>query len=291
MFRGSIVALMTPMNNNGSIDYPAVARLIDMHIEKGTSAIVVLGTTGESGTILGAEKIELIKFSIKHTAARVPVILGTGATATTSAIDNTKQAMELGADACLIMAPAYVKPTQSGLYEHFKAIAQAAAIPQILYNVPGRTGCDILPETLAKLADLPNIVGIKEASGDVQRVKQILQLCQDKLVVLSGEDMIALEAMYLGARGVISVTANVAPTAMSEMCQAVADGDKPLATLINNKLAHLHKALFIESNPIPLKWAGMQLGLCADTLRLPLTPLSDYYHDEVRQAMIEAELL
>jgi len=228
---------------------------------------------------------------VEQAAGRVPVIAGTGANATTEAIDLTRCAQEAGADACLLVTPYYNKPTQEGLYRHFKAVAGAVSIPQILYNVPGRTACDMLPETVARLAAIENIVGIKDATGDVSRVTDILARAGGEFVAYSGDDGIALEAMLAGARGVISVTANAAPRAMRDMCSRALSGDADGARRINDRLAPLHEALFVESNPIPIKWAMKEIGLIPEGIRLPLTPLSEQYHDTVRQALRHAGVL
>ncbi len=291
MFHGSIVALVTPMFVDGVIDFDSLTQLVDFHIENGTDGIVVVGTTGESATLSADEQRLVIKHVVNHVNNRLPVIAGTGVTSTKASIELTKQAMELGVDGCLLMAPAYVKPTQEGLFQHYKAIAQAVPVPLILYNVPGRTACDILPKTVERLSHVSNIVGIKEASGSIQRAKQLLQQCEGRLDVYSGEDSLAKDSMLAGGRGVISVTANAAPKLMKQMCDAALAGDVALANKLDAKLADLHEQLFSESNPIPVKWAVSQLGLMPEGIRLPLTPLSDDKKALLQTAMQQAELL
>lgn len=291
MFQGSMVALVTPMRADGAVDEASLDRLVAFHIENATDAIVAVGTTGESATLDHQEHCAVIRRVVEQAAGRVPVIAGTGANATTEAIDLTRCAQEAGADACLLVTPYYNKPTQEGLYRHFKAVAEAVSIPQILYNVPGRTACDMLPETVARLAAIENIVGIKEASGDVTRVTGILERAAGEFVAYSGDDGIALEAMLAGASGVISVTANAAPRAMHDMCSRALSGDADGARRINDRLAALHEALFVESNPIPIKWAMKEIGLIPEGIRLPLTPLSEQYHDAVRHALRQAGVL
>lgn len=288
MFRGSIVAIVTPMHMDGSIDYPALAKLIEWHILSGTAAVVVSGTTGESATLTYGEQADLIGFVVRTVAGRIPVIAGTGVPSTAKSIELTKQAMALGADACLLMAPAYVKPTQEGLYRHYRAIAEAVPIPQILYNVPGRTACDILPETVARLAKLPNIIGIKEATGQLERLEALKALCADDMDFFSGDDITAKDFMLAGGKGVISVTANVAPKQMHALCEAALAGDKTRANQLDAILQPLHHAVFVEANPIPVKWAVSQLGFITEGIRLPLTPLSVAKHDEVHAALISA---
>ena len=291
MFHGSMVALVTPMQADGALDREAMDRLVEFHIENGTDAIVAVGTTGESATLDDEEHCAVIRQVVETAANRIPVIAGTGSNSTREAIELTRCAMEAGADACLLVTPYYNKPTQEGLYLHYKAVAEAVPIPQILYNVPGRTVCDLLPETVARLAEISNIIGIKEATGSMERTQDILDRCGDKLDVYSGDDGTALELILLGAKGDISVTANVAPRAMHEMCAAALRGDRAEAERINAPLQGLHKALFLEANPIPVKWALQQMGLVPSGIRLPLTPLSDQYHDELRQAMRQANVL
>ena len=291
MFHGSMVALVTPMHEDGTLDYESLDRLVEFHIENQTDAIVAVGTTGESATLDEHEHCETIARVVTKAAGRIPVIAGTGSNSTKEAISLTRCAMQAGADACLLVTPYYNKPTQEGLYLHHKAIAEAVAIPQILYNVPGRTVCDMLPQTVARLAEIPNIVGIKEATGNLQRAREIMDSCGDKLDVFSGDDATALELILMGAKGDISVTANVAPKAMHDMCAAALRGDRAEAERINQSLLALHKDLFLEANPIPVKWALNQMSLIPAGIRLPLTPLSEKYHDQVRQALKQANLL
>lgn len=288
MFSGSMVALVTPMHKDGSVDQESLAKLVEFHVENGTDAIVAVGTTGESATLNENEHCQTIKQVVELSNNRIPIIAGTGANSTSEAIELTQCAMEAGADACLLVTPYYNKPTQEGLYQHFKKVAESVAIPQILYNVPGRTAVDMLPETVFRLADIANIVGIKEATGDLQRGKQIIDECGDKLDVYSGDDATAMELILLGGKGDISVTANIAPKAMHEMCAAALAGDRALAESINNKLLALHSKLFVESNPIPVKWALYDMGMISDGIRLPLTVLDSQYHDIVRDAINQA---
>ncbi len=288
MFHGSMVALVTPMADDGSVDYPALERLVAFHLEQGTDAIVAVGTTGESATLGFEEHRIVVRKVVQMVAGRIPVIAGTGANATSEAVDLTRWAMEDGADACLLVTPYYNKPTQEGLYRHYRHIAESVPIPQILYNVPGRTACDLLPETVERLADIPNIVGIKEACGKIDRAVEIMRRCGSRLDVYSGEDGIACEMMLAGGKGVISVTANVAPRLMHQMCAAALAGDADKARALDAQLAPLHKALFIESNPIPTKWALMDMGLIGPGIRLPMTPLSVDCHESVRAAMRDA---
>ena len=290
MFSGSMVALVTPMHKDGSVDQESLARLVEFHVENGTDAIVAVGTTGESATLNEQEHCQTIKQVVELVNNRVPVIAGTGANSTSEAIELTKCAMDAGADACLLVTPYYNKPTQEGLYQHFKTIAENVAIPQILYNVPGRTAVDMLPETVARLADIANIVGIKEATGDLQRGKQIMDECGDKLDVYSGDDATAMELILMGAKGDISVTANVAPKLMHEMCAAALAGDRETARRINERLIPLHQKLFVESNPIPVKWALYDMGLIPEGIRLPLTVLDAKYHEVIRDAVKQASL-
>lgn len=288
MFHGSMVALVTPMRADESLDSEGLERLIEFHIEQGSDAIVVVGTTGESPTLDEKEHCKVIRQAVDFTRGRVPLIAGTGSNATHEAISLTRCAMEGGADACLLVTPYYNKPTQEGLYLHHKKVAEAVPIPQILYNVPGRTACDMLPETVARLAAIPNIVGIKEATGNLGRGREILERCDDRLDLYSGDDATAMELMLLGAKGVISVTANAAPRAMHEMCEATLAGDRAKAAAVNERLAGLHEALFVEANPIPVKWVLYEMGLIPPGIRLPLTVLSERYHDTLRRAMKQA---
>lgn len=291
MFHGSMVALVTPMDENGALDFESLAKLVEFHIESGTDAIVAMGTTGESATLDMKEHCSVLRETVKWVHGRVPVIAGTGANSTTEAIELTRAAMQVGADACLLVTPYYNKPTQEGLYRHYKAIAEAVPVPQILYNVPGRTACDMLPETVERLSSISNIIGVKEATGNLARGREILERCGSKIDLYSGDDATAMDLILLGAKGNISVTANVAPKAMHEMCAAALRGDRTQAEAINQRLIALHKNLFIESNPIPVKWALHEMGLIPSGIRLPLTPLSAQHHDVVRQALREAHVL
>jgi len=288
MFRGSMVALVTPMREDGSIDFDSLAKLVEFHIQNGTSAIVAVGTTGESATLDEHEHCDLIRRTVQMVANRIPVIAGTGANSTTEAITLTRCALEAGADACLLVTPYYNKPTQEGLYLHHRKIAEEVPIPQILYNVPGRTACDMLPETVARLAKIPNIIGIKEATGKLERLQQIKELCGENFDVYSGDDATGTEFMLQGGHGVISVTNNVAPKQMAAMCMAALTGDRQRAMELNAPLTGLHDKLFVEANPIPVKWALHEMGLISAGIRLPLTVLSAKYHDEVRAAMKQA---
>ncbi len=291
MIQGSIVALVTPMKRDGSLDDESLSRLIEFHIAQGTDAIVAVGTTGESATLDEEEHCRVIRFVVDRVAGRIPVIAGTGANSTTEAINLTARAKDAGADACLLVTPYYNKPTQEGLYRHYKAVAEAVDIPQILYNVPGRTACDMLPLTVARLARIPNIVGIKEATGNLDRATEIMRLCGPDFLLYSGDDATACEFCLLGGKGVISVTANVAPKLMHEMCVAAIAGDAETARAIDGKLNALHRDLFIESNPIPVKWAVHELGLIDSGIRLPLTWLSESCHEAVRSAMRQAGVI
>jgi len=291
MFHGSMVALVTPMREDGAVDEDSLEALIEFHVSEGTDAIVAVGTTGESATLDEKEHCGLLRRIVGQVRGRIPVIAGTGANSTREAIDLTRCGMEAGADACLLVTPYYNKPTQEGLYRHFKAVAEAVPVPQILYNVPGRTACDLLPETVERLAPISNIVGIKEATGDLQRGREILDRCGDRLDLYSGDDATAMELILLGAKGDISVTANVAPRAMHAMCAAALAGDREKAEALDRPLRLLHRDLFIESSPIPVKWALHEMGLIPPGLRLPLTPLSASCHGAVRRALREAGVL
>lgn len=288
MIQGSLVALVTPMLPDGSVDDAALKRLLDWHVGQGTDAIVSVGTTGESATLDEKEHCAVIARTVELVAGRIPVIAGTGANSTREAINLTQTAKQVGADACLLVTPYYNKPTQEGLYQHYKAIAEAVDIPQILYNVPGRTSVDMQPETVARLARIDNIVGLKEASGDLARISRLRGLVSDSFALYSGEDGIARESILMGANGDISVTANVAPAAMHAMCQAALQGDAGRAAALDAPLAGLHKALFIESNPIPVKWALAEMGYIQKGIRLPLTWLSEQAYGAVRDAMRQA---
>lgn len=291
MYSGSMVALVTPMHEDGALDYDSLRKLIEFHISEGTDAIVAVGTTGESATLSVSEHTDVIKAVIDMVDGRVPVIAGTGANSTSEAIELTEKAKALGADAALLVAPYYNKPTQEGMYLHFKAIAEAVDLPQILYNVPGRTACDLLPETVGRLSQIPNIIGIKEAAGDVSRVQQIRQLSNDDFEIYTGEDVNTVDFILAGGCGVISVTANVAPRLMHNMCMAAIDGDEAKAREINQKLVALHQFLFVETNPIPVKWALSEMAMIPKGIRLPMTVLSEKYHQSVREALITAGVL
>jgi 4-hydroxy-tetrahydrodipicolinate synthase len=291
MFQGSMVALVTPMHVDGSLDRDALRRLVDFHVNNGTTAIVAVGTTGESPTLDMDEHCEVIRRTVEYAAARVPVIAGTGSNSTTEAIELTACAKQAGADACLLVTPYYNKPTQEGLFLHHKAIAEAVDIPQILYNVPGRTACDMQAPTVARLAQVRNIVGIKEATGNLDRAREILKLVPKDFELYSGDDATAMDFMMLGGHGVISVTTNVAPRAMQDMCVAALKHDEKRARAINDKLMGLHQKLFVEANPIPVKWVLEEMGLIEGGIRLPLTRLSAPHHETLRQAMRAAGLL
>lgn len=287
--RGSMVAVVTPMNRGVApdtpIDWPRFERLLDFHVDNGTAAIVAMGTTGESATLSEAEHCEAIRRVVEHIDGRIPVIAGTGANSTTEAITLTTCAKKAGADACLLVTPYYNKPTQEGLYLHHRAVAEKVDIAQILYNVPGRTACDMLPETIARLAEIDNIVGVKEATGEVERVAVLRNLCPADFILLSGDDATGRAFMLAGGDGVISVTANVVPKAMSELCAAALAGDAETAAAIDKSLALLHDELFCESNPIPVKWAVHTMGYCEAGLRLPMTWLSEAGQQRVRKAL------
>ncbi|MCE7916121.1 MAG: 4-hydroxy-tetrahydrodipicolinate synthase [Nitrosomonas sp. PRO5] len=288
MFKGSLVAIVTPMLEDGALDLDRFCALIDFHIEQKTDGIVVVGTTGESPTVDFDEHHLLIRTAVTHAAGRIPVIAGTGANSTREAIELTVFSKNAGADACLSVAPYYNKPTQEGLYQHFKAIAEAVDIPMILYNVPGRTVVDISNDTALRLAQIPGIVGIKDATGNIARGCDLLQRVPDNFAVYSGDDATALALLLLGGHGTISVTANVAPRLVHEMCAAAFVGDLARAREINTRLFRLHIDLFVEANPIPVKWAVARMGLINDSLRLPLTVLSSQYHELIRKAMLQA---
>jgi len=291
MFQGSMVALVTPMQSDASVDYASLKKLVEFHVDNQTDAIISVGTTGESATLDEAEHCEVIAKTVEYSAGRIPVIAGTGANSTREAIQLTRCAAKAGADACLLVTPYYNKPTQEGLFRHYSAIAEAVDIPQILYNIPGRTCCDMQPETVARLAVIKNIIGIKEGTGDLNRIRKIIELCGSEFEVYSGDDATAMEAILIGARGDISVTANVAPKQMHEMCLAALQGDRENAVALNAPLLALHKNLFIETSPIPVKWALKEMGLIGDAIRLPLTPLSASCYEPLRAAMKSANLL
>ena len=284
MFQGSNVALVTPMRPDGVIDEAALDRLVEFHVENGSDGLLAAGPTGESATLDVEEHCAVIGRVVEVAAGRVPVIAGTGANATAEAIHLTRRAKELGADACLLVTPYYNKPTQEGLYRHFRAVSEAVDVPQILYNVPGRTACDLLPATVERLAERPNIVGIKEATGDIDRIHDLVSRCGSDFLVLSGEDHMSLDTILAGGKGVVSVTANVAPAAMREMVHHGLRGDERAARGVDSRLRDLHAALFLESNPIPVKWTLYDMGLIQPGIRLPLTPLSEVLHERVREA-------
>jgi 4-hydroxy-tetrahydrodipicolinate synthase len=288
MISGSIVALVTPMHEDGSIQWEDLEALVDWHIDQGTCAIVPVGTTGESSTISVREHCEIVSRVVQTANGRVPVIAGTGANATDEAIELTAAARDSGADACLLVTPYYNKPTQEGLFRHYEAIAAAVDIPQVLYNVPGRTACDMLPETVKRLTGIEQIVAIKEATGDISRTREILELCGSDIIVYSGDDATACELMLNGAKGTISVTANVAPAQMAALCDAAVVGRAEEANKLNSQLAALHDDLFLESNPIPVKWALAEMGRIKNGIRLPLTEFSAEFHDALRIAMRKA---
>ena len=288
MFKGSIVALVTPMNSDGELDWDALEQLVEFHIDGGTDAIVAMGTTGESATLNEKEHCAVIQRVIKCVAGRVPVIAGTGANSTQEAIDLTRCAKEQGADAALLVTPYYNKPTQEGLYLHYKAVAEAVDIPQILYNVPGRTACDMLPETIGRLSSIENIIGVKEATGELDRLDSIKKVSVDGFEIYSGDDSTCTEFILQGGDGTISVTANIEPAQMHKMCEAAMAGDRELAEQLNSSLKPLHRDLFLEANPIPVKWALFEMGKIKDGIRLPLTRLSEQYRLTLNEAIASA---
>lgn len=285
MITGSIVALVTPMHPDGSLDWDSLDRILDMHIAAGTAAIGAVGTTGESATLSVPEHLEVIRHCVRQVNGRIPVIAGTGANSTREAIELTRVAAANGADACLLVTPYYNRPSQRGLYEHFRAVAEAVDIPQVLYNVPGRTAVDMDNDTVVRLAELPNVVGLKDATGDLSRVADLKARCPDDFALYSGDDATAMELILQGGQGNISVTANIAPRQEAELCRLALAGDRAGAGRINERLAALNRALFLEANPIPVKWAMQQRGLIESGIRLPLTPLEERYHAQVLEAM------
>lgn len=289
MFQGSIVALVTPMHEDGSLDEASLRKLLEFHIEEGTDAIVAMGTTGESATLNEKEHCHVIRQVVDIVAGRIPVIAGTGANSTTEAIDLTRCAAEAGADACLLVTPYYNKPTQEGLVLHYKAIAEAVDIPQILYNVPGRTACNMLPETVAKLKDVANIVGVKDATGDMAIGQALIDLSDENFAVYSGDDATSCELILMGAKGSITVTGNVAPAKNHRMCEKALAGDAEAAKAIDETLQPLHNDLFVQSSPIPVKWAVHELGLIEKGIRLPMTWLSPDCESVVKKAMAAAQ--
>jgi len=288
---GSIVALVTPMHEDGSVDYDALRRLVDWHIAEGTACIGAVGTTGESPTVTVEEHCEVIRVCVEHAKGRIPVMAGTGGNSTAEAIELSRFALKVGADCTLSVVPYYNKPSQEGIYRHFKAIAEAVDVPMVLYNVPGRTVADMNVETTLRLAQVPGIVGIKEASGQIDRAAWLIKQAPQGFSIYSGDDGTAIALMLLGGHGNISVIANVAPRLMSQLCKAALAGQTKEATAIHLKLLALHKNLFIEPSPAPTKWAMAKLGLCSDALRLPITPLSDAGQEAVEQALREAGLI
>ena len=283
--KGSMVAIVTPMNSDGKLDRATFNKLVEWHHSEGTSAIVVVGTTGESATLSVQEHCDLVSYCVEAADKRIPVIAGTGSNSTEEALYFTSSAKECGADACLLVTPYYNKPSQEGLFRHFKLIAESVDIPQILYNVPSRTGCDMELELVDRLASIDNVIGLKDATGDVVRGKQLIEKCGDRIDIYSGEDALTLELMKLGATGTISVTANVAPGLMSKMCNMALEGEFESARVLDDLLAGLHKSLFLEANPIPVKWALHKMGKIGNGIRLPLTELNDKFHVEVIEAL------
>lgn len=285
MITGSIVALVTPMDADGAVDYTALAALVDWHIASGTDAIVAVGTTGESPTLEIEEHYEVIRQIVRQSAGRIPVIAGTGANSTSEAIEWTSVARDLGADACLLVVPYYNKPSQRGLIAHHRRIAESVDIPQILYNVPGRTACDMLPDTVVALAEVPNIIGIKEATGNLDRGREILARAPADFVVYSGDDATALELILMGAKGNISVSANVIPDVMARICRLGLEGRAEEARALDQSVAALHRDLFLEGNPVPVKWALHQMGRIGPGIRLPLVELDPRYHEQLRATL------
>lgn len=291
MIYGSLVALVTPMDESGSLDQAALERLVEFHIENNTDAIVAVGTTGESATLDVDEHCDVVRQVVKQVNGRIPVIAGTGANATREAITLTARSADLGVDACLLVTPYYNKPGQEGLYQHYKAVAEAVDVPQILYNVPGRTACDMSDETSLRLAEFSNIVGLKDATGDLERAAWLIANRPDGFALYSGDDASAMDFVLAGGDGVISVTANIMPALMHEMVQAARNNNHELAGTLNQPLTGLHKDLFVEANPIPVKWAVQEMGLIAAGIRLPLTELASENHQLVRDAMVKAGAL
>ena len=289
--QGSIVAIVTPMFEDGGVDWKSLEKLVEWHIQQGTHSIVAVGTTGEASTLSMEEHIKVIQEVIRVANKRIPIIAGTGANSTREAIELTQAAKDVGADAALLVTPYYNKPTQEGLYQHYKAIAEAVEIPQILYNVPGRTGVDMQNETVIRLADVKNIVGITDATGDIPRGKALIDGLNGKIAVYSGDDATAWELILLGAKGNISVTANVAPKQMSEVCEAALAGEQAKAQDLNQQIANLHNILFCESNPIPVKWALHEMGYMGTGIRLPLTPLAEQYREPLRNGLKVAGII
>ena len=286
--QGSLVAIVTPMTERGALDLRTFDRLLDWHIESGTDAIVVVGTTGESATLSPAEHCELVSHCVSYVNHRIPVVAGTGSNNTREALEFTSDAVSSGADAALLVTPYYTRPSQEGLYQHFKVIAESVDIPQILYNVPGRTACDLSFETIARLTEFDNIVGIKDATGDLETGLRLMEAYGDRLAIYSGEDGLSRELILAGADGTISVTANVAPSLMSQMCAAALAGDQAQAEQLDGSLTLLHESLFLEGNPVPVKWALAQMGMISPALRLPLVELSSRHHAQISNALAAA---
>jgi len=288
MITGSLVAIVTPMHEDGKLDFPRFRKLIDWHVEEGTDGVVVVGTTGESPTVDFDEHKELIRVAVQHSRGRIPIIAGTGGNSTAEAIELTESARQAGATACLSVVPYYNKPTQEGMVRHFRKIAETVDLPMILYNVPARTVADLQNDTVMRLAEVPGIIGIKDATANIERGTDIIRRAPRNFAIYSGEDATALAIILLGGHGVISVTANVAPKPMHQMCAAALVGDVKRARELNLKLLPLHQRLFVEANPIPVKWALAEMGMIEPGLRLPLSPLADRFHQTVREALHEA---
>lgn len=291
MITGSIVALVTPMQINGDVDWDALDRVVDLHLDNGTDSIVAVGTSGESATLDYDEHCQVIKYIIKRVNGRMPVIAGTGANSTREAILLTRGAADLGADACLLVTPYYNKPTQEGLYQHYKAVADAVSVPQILYNVPGRTACDMQNDTTLRLAEIDNIIGIKDATGNLDRARELVAKAPKDFAIYSGDDATAVELILAGGHGNISVTANVAPAEMAQLCHLALAGDAVAARAMQEKLMPLNTQLFVESNPIPVKWALYEMGLIGPGIRLPLTLLAERFQPVVRNALRESGII
>jgi 4-hydroxy-tetrahydrodipicolinate synthase len=290
-FKGSNVALITPMFDDGAVDYDSLNNLIDFHIEAGTSSIVSVGTTGESATVGVKEHLKIINHTIQYAARRIPIIAGTGANSTSEAIELTQEAKNLGADACLLVTPYYNKPTQEGLFQHFKLIAESVDIDQILYNVPGRTAVDMSVETTARLSEISNIIGIKDATGDLEVIKSLVKSCPEDFLLLTGDDATAVDFLLLGGHGGISVTANVTPEELQKVYMAAIAGNADLARKANEGLKNLHQNLFVEANPIPVKWALYKMGMCSKGIRLPLLELSTEFRSVIENDLKELNLV
>ncbi len=291
MFRGSLVALVTPMTESGDVDHVAFGRLLDWHAREGTDGVVIAGTTGESATVTAAEAAELLQIAVQRVGGRMPVIAGTGGNSTAESIERTRAACELGVDGVLVVTPYYNRPPQEGLYRHFSLVADASSVPLILYNVPSRTACDLLPETVERLSFHPQVIGIKEATGSIERGAEILARCGDDFLLLSGDDASCRDLVGAGAQGVITVTGNVAPRMMRDMVEAALSDDPGAARELDERLAGLHTALFVESNPIPVKWALGRLGLIGPGIRLPLVPLAEAHQATILAAMRRAGVI